>query len=293
MDWFSEAYPPMRMSSSSEDDTAGTCSPSLAREIATRVLLKAVSAPAWAVEVVEQLGHQHAVLALGIIGHLARRRRGQHQAVFRRRDRGETVGEGAEPALIGVAAGGIDDDELGLGALLLHRLKHGLDATAVAADIGFLPDRGIDRDHETLAADLDAVAAEEQHHHGVGLDPGLQAADGAGHVVLGGVFDHVDVKALAAERSGQAARVIDRLRQGRRSVGVMAIADDQRNPGSFCADIGILFGRDRLGGIERTLVQRRMGADRQRHQADQSGGDGDRAAGDAKLPNIHHSIPNR
>src|SRR4029079_948974 len=43
------SYPPMRMSSSSEDDTAGTCSPSLARDTATRGLLKAVSAPAWAV----------------------------------------------------------------------------------------------------------------------------------------------------------------------------------------------------------------------------------------------------
>src|SRR5438477_5402450 len=41
-------HPPMLMSSSSEDDTEGTCSPSDAREIATRVLLKAVSAPAWA-----------------------------------------------------------------------------------------------------------------------------------------------------------------------------------------------------------------------------------------------------
>jgi len=37
-------YPPMRMSSSREDDTDGTCSPSLAREMATRVLLKAASA---------------------------------------------------------------------------------------------------------------------------------------------------------------------------------------------------------------------------------------------------------
>src|SRR3954471_7401965 len=42
-------YPPMRTSSSNEDDTEGTCSPSDAREIATRVLLKAVSAPACAV----------------------------------------------------------------------------------------------------------------------------------------------------------------------------------------------------------------------------------------------------
>src|ERR1700712_1478094 len=35
----------MRTSSSSEDDTDGTCSPSEAREMATRVLLKTVSAP--------------------------------------------------------------------------------------------------------------------------------------------------------------------------------------------------------------------------------------------------------
>jgi hypothetical protein len=83
----------------------------------------------------------------------------------------------------------------------------GFDADAVAADVGFLPDRGIDRDHVALAADLDAVAAEEQHHHGVRLDLGLQPADGAGHVVLGGVFHHVDVKALArSARSGRARR---------------------------------------------------------------------------------------
>ena len=257
-----------------------------------RVLLKAAGGAGLRIEVVEQLGHQHAVLALAVIGHLARRRRGQDQRVFRRGDRGQAVGEGAEAALIGVAAGGVDDDELGLGALLGHRVQHLLDADAVAADIGFLPDRGIDRDHEALAADLDAVAAEEQHHHGVGLDLGLQADDGAGHVVLGGVFDHVDIKTLAAQRRGQAARVIDRLRQRRRGIRIMAIADHERNAGGRCADRAGLFGRDRLGGIERTLVQRRMGADRQRHQADESDGNGDRAAGDAKLPEIHRvTIP--
>src|SRR5262249_54559633 len=36
---------PKRTSSSNEDDTVGTCSPSDAREIATRVLLKAACAP--------------------------------------------------------------------------------------------------------------------------------------------------------------------------------------------------------------------------------------------------------
>src|ERR1700752_479360 len=38
-------YPPMRISSSSEDDTLGTCAPSEAREIETRVLLKTLSTP--------------------------------------------------------------------------------------------------------------------------------------------------------------------------------------------------------------------------------------------------------
>src|SRR5260370_39981035 len=47
-----EAYPPAfsvaprLTSASSEDDTAGTCSPSVAREMAVRVLLNSASAPA-------------------------------------------------------------------------------------------------------------------------------------------------------------------------------------------------------------------------------------------------------
>src|SRR6478736_8213564 len=39
------SYPPMRTSSSKEDDTCGTCSPSEARETEMRVLLKAMAAP--------------------------------------------------------------------------------------------------------------------------------------------------------------------------------------------------------------------------------------------------------
>src|SRR4029078_8445304 len=100
-----------------------------------------------------------------------------------------------------------------LGALLLHRLEHGLDADAVAAAVGLLPDCGIDRDYEALADDLNDVAAEEQHYHGVGLDPGLEPADGAGHVVFGGVLDHVDVKALDAKGRREAARVAEGMRQ--------------------------------------------------------------------------------
>ena len=42
---FSGVAEPKRTSSRSEDETEGTCSPSEARETATRVLLKAASAP--------------------------------------------------------------------------------------------------------------------------------------------------------------------------------------------------------------------------------------------------------
>ena len=67
---------------------------------------------------------------LGIVGDLARRGRGQDQRVVGRVDRRETMGEGAEAALIGIAARGVDHDELGAGALLLHHVEHGFDADA-------------------------------------------------------------------------------------------------------------------------------------------------------------------
>ena len=263
--------------------------------MATRVLLKDGFDAGLGGEVVEQLGHQHAVLAVEIVGDLARRRRRQDQRVVGRGDRREAVGEGAEAALIGVAPGGVDHDELGAGAALLHHVEHGFDADALAAHIGFLPDRGIDRDHVALAAGLHAVAAEEQHHHGVGADLGFQPGDRAGHVVLAGVFHHIDVEAVAAQRSGQRAGVVDRLGQRRSGVGIMAVADHQRDPRGVPGDTGCaLLGRDRLGGIQRPHVQRRMGADRQRHHAGQSDGDGDRDGGRSKLRHLHHKfIPGR
>ena len=133
---------PSWTSSSSDEDTDGTCSPSEARATTPRVLLKAASAPARGIEVVEQLGHQHAVLAAGIVDHLARRRRRQDQRIVGRVDRREAVGEGAEAALIGIAPRGVDDDELGAGAALVHR-RQAPDSTLmpVAADVGCLPDR--------------------------------------------------------------------------------------------------------------------------------------------------------
>jgi hypothetical protein len=162
-------------------------------------------------------------------------------------------------------------------------------ADAVAPDVGFLPDRSVDRDHEALAAGLHAIAAEEQHHDGIRLDLRLEPADGAVHVVFGGILHHVDIKAVGAKRRRQAARVVDRLHQRLAGVGIMAVADDQREaggPGNAPALLGRL-GRDRLGGVERALVQRGMGADHHRHQAGKGYGDGDRAAGNPELAKIH------
>jgi len=86
------------------------------------------------------------------------------------------MGEAAEAALIGIAPGGIEHHELGAAAVFLHHLEHGFDTDAVAADVGFPPDRGVDRDHVALVADLDAVAAEEQHDHGIGRTLALSRA---------------------------------------------------------------------------------------------------------------------
>ena len=89
---------------------------------------------------------------------------------------------------------------------------------------------GIDRDHVALAADLDAIAAEKQHHHRIGPHLRFQPGDRAAHVVLAGVFHHVDVEAVAPQRRGQRPGVVDRLGQRRIGVGIMAVADHQREP---------------------------------------------------------------
>ena len=173
-------------------------SPSVAREMAMRVLLKADSMPA---------SCGLSCLSSSVISTLWRPLESSAtlpgvaevriSALSGADDRREAVGEGAEAALIGIAPGGVDHDELGAGALFLDRVEHGFDADAFAPHVGFLPDPGIDRDHVALAAGLHAVAAEVQHHHGIGLDLGLQTGDGAEHVVLAGVLDDVDVKAAA------------------------------------------------------------------------------------------------
>ena len=82
-------------------------------------------------------------------------------------------------------------------------------------------------------------------------------------------------RSAARQRPG----VVDRLGQRRIGVGIMAVADHQRDRGGLAGDVAVLLGGDGLGRIQRPHVQRRMGADRQRHHADQHRGHGHRVGG--------------
>ncbi|MGY4328829.1 hypothetical protein ACVWWG_003246 [Bradyrhizobium sp. LB7.2] len=67
----------------------------------------------------------------------------------------------------------------------------------------------------------------------------------------------------------------------------MSIADDKRETRGLADRAGDLVGRDGLGGIERTHIEGSMGADHERHRADEGCGDGDRASGKVELRYIH------
>src|SRR5438128_7564293 len=108
------------------------------------------------IQIAEQLGDQHAVLAAGIVDDLAGRGRGEDQRIVGRADRRQTMREGTEAALVRIAAGSVEHDQLGVRAVLADGLEHGLDRNALAADVAFLPDPRIDRDHVALAPGLDA-----------------------------------------------------------------------------------------------------------------------------------------
>src|SRR5260221_825310 len=71
-----------------------------------------LDAGALRVQVIEQLGHQHAVAALAVVGDFSGGGGGQDQRVVGRCDRRQAVGEGTETALIGVAAGGGGDEQI-------------------------------------------------------------------------------------------------------------------------------------------------------------------------------------
>jgi hypothetical protein len=76
-------------------------------------------------------------------------------------DRRETARERPEPALARIAPRGVNDDEPSADALFLHHIQHRFNAKPLTPHVGFLPDRGIDRDHVALTADLNAIPSEE------------------------------------------------------------------------------------------------------------------------------------
>ena len=158
-------------------------------------------------------------MPFGVIGDLAGRSRRQDQCILGRADRGETMGEAAEPAFERIAPRRVDHRDPGARALFLDCGEHGLDADALAAHVGFLPYRGVDRDHEALAAGLDAIAAKKQHDHGFGGDPGGDAIDRAVDLFAASVFHELDLESFAAEGLELWAEQPLEAHVGRRDVG--------------------------------------------------------------------------
>jgi hypothetical protein len=74
-------------------------------------------------ELVEQLSNEHAVLALRVIGDLARRIRRDDERVVGRVDWRKPVGVGAETAFIGIASRGVEDGQRGASAPLLNDVR--------------------------------------------------------------------------------------------------------------------------------------------------------------------------
>lgn len=92
------------------------------------------------------------------------------------------------------------------------------------------------------------------------------------HVVLAGIFHHIHLDAIAPQRGRQRSRIIDRLSQWHIGVAIVTVAYNQCDPRRPTA----LLGSDGLGGFRCRLVERSMGADRQRRHACQGDGTGDR-----------------
>ncbi|MGY3471581.1 hypothetical protein ACVW0I_008452 [Bradyrhizobium sp. LM6.11] len=136
--------------------------------------------------------------------------------------------EAAEPALERVAPGSIDERDLDSGAAGVELAKHGFEADAVAAHVGFGPDLRIDRQQIALPRRLDAESAEEHQCHGPRLDLAVQLVEGAAHAVAGQVLIDLDGKAIALELVGDVARVVQRFLQRGVGVRIFGIAYDQR-----------------------------------------------------------------
>ncbi len=219
-------------SSASEDEIHGTCS--LARG--------AGDADAGAVErlfrhqvgnanFLEQFLHEQAVVAAIVRDDRRERRRIHHQRAVRRDHRREPRGKAAEAALERIAPGGVDQRDLDAGAAAVDFAQHRLEAEAVAPDVGFGPDLGVDRDHEALAVGLDAEAREEDQRHRAGLDPchtGDRRRAASPSPVRFSPTSTLKPSRLSS--SAIVAGVVDRFLQRRVGVGIFRVADHQRNP---------------------------------------------------------------
>ncbi|MGY4448691.1 hypothetical protein ACVWZR_003351 [Bradyrhizobium sp. i1.3.1] len=168
------------------------------------------------------------MIAARVRDHRGQCRRVHHQRAVRRDDRRQAGREAAEPALEGIAPGGVDQRDLDARATGIELAEHGLQAETVAADVGFGPDLRVDRQHVALARRLDAETAEEDQRHRARLDLAIELVERAAHAVAGQVLADFNGKAVALELVGDVARVVERFLQRGVRVWIFGVANDQR-----------------------------------------------------------------
>src|SRR5262249_5286606 len=154
----------------------------------------------------QQLGHEDAVLATAFVDDLAETGGRHHQRVGGRHDRGEAGWRAAEPALEGIAARRIDDDELHGAAIELA--QYGLDADAVARNIPLAPDLRIDRNHVFVPSGLNGNAAIIKQRGRAGFDLALEALERVLELLLAEIFAELDVETGRLELVDQHPRVV-------------------------------------------------------------------------------------
>ena len=183
-------------------------------------------------------GGERAQGARPVERHLARLGREGHEGAGRGRDAGKA---GARPFAGGrsgagerrdlpderVVAAGVQEDELLL-RVLTHEGEERVERHRLQRQFGEAADVGRGRDQVVLAADLDAVPGIVEQGD-VGADHRLdEALEGLLHADLVEVGAEHDLEVEPAQRLGDGARVLGRVRE-RRRVGVGAVADDERD----------------------------------------------------------------
>src|SRR4029077_14774664 len=147
----------------------------------------------------KKLLNEQAVIAAVVRDHGAERRRIHHERSIRRDHRRQAGGKAAEPALVWIASGSVDQGDLDAGAAIVDLVEHRLQAEAVAADVRLGPDLSIDRDQVALAVGLDAKAAEEDQRDAARLDVAVQTVESLPHSVAGQVVTDIDGEAIALQ----------------------------------------------------------------------------------------------